>query len=271
MAQAPQRPTAAFKEDHVETDGFRIRYMEAGQPRSVGTVVMLDTMTWGLSMLHHALAQECRVFAFELPGFGYSPANAESKSVKDLANTMAQAAGNLMSDKYTLIGTSIGANVALWQTVQAPDKVDALILISPTSILPVGGPATGTAEEMAERLLAHPDKVKGLPSVDSAIRSKEQAMVRRLSGATHDAEAESKLGEIKCATLVVFGLKDKMVAPEAARIYHEKIPNCNVSIVYDAGHLILAERPEALINAVSDYVERRETFIVGRQSSLINP
>jgi hypothetical protein len=41
--------------------------------------------------------------------------------------------------------------------------------------------------------------------------------------------------------------------------------------VYDAGHVIVAERPEALIDAVSDYVERRETFIVGRQRRIINP
>ena len=70
---------------------------------------------------------------------------------------------------------------------------------------------------------------------------------------------------------MVFGLNDNMVAPEAASIYREKIPNSNVSIVYDAGHVILAERPEALINAVSDYVERREAFIVGSQTGVINP
>jgi pimeloyl-ACP methyl ester carboxylesterase len=62
-----------------------------------------------------------------------------------------------------------------------------------------------------------------------------------------------------------------MVAPEAPRIYREKIPNCNISFVYDAGHAILADRPEALISAVSDFIERRETFIVGRESGLINP
>jgi hypothetical protein len=35
--------------------------------------------------------------------------------------------------------------------------------------------------------------------------------------------------------------------------------------------LIEAERPEALVNAVSDYVERREAFIMGRQSGISNP
>ena len=72
-------------------------------------------------------------------------------------------------------------------------------------------------------------------------------------------------------TLVLFGSEDKMVAPEAARIYRARIPNSNIAFVYDAGHLIEAERPEALVNAVSDYVELRETFIVGRQTGMINP
>ena len=38
--------------------------------------------------------------------------------------------------------------------------------------------------------------------------------------------------------LVLFGSEDKMVAPEAARIYRERIPNSNIAFVYDAGHLI---------------------------------
>ena len=84
-------------------------------------------------------------------------------------------------------------------------------------------------------------------------------------------EAESRLSEIQCATLAVFGSKDTMVASKAGSIYREKIPNCNVSLVYDAGHLIVAERPEALCGLVSDFVERRETFIVERGTGMINP
>ena len=69
---------------------------------------------------------------------------------------------------------------------------------------------------------------------------------------------------------MVFGSRDKMVQPEAASIYRQNIPNCNITLVYDAGHLIVAERPEALCSVVSDFVERRETFIVERRSSIIN-
>ena len=177
----------------------------------------------------------------------------------------------MVPEPYTLIGTSFGAHVALWQTLQSPATVEALVLIAPTALLPAAGPLAGTPADAAKRLFAHPEKARGFASVDPAIVAKEQALVQRLTGGMHDAEAERRLGEIPCATLVLFGSEDQMVASEAARIYRARIPNSNIAFVYDAGHLIEAERPEALVNAVSDYVELRETFIVGRQTGIINP
>ena len=93
MARPKQRSAAfpAFKEGHVEADGFSIRYWESGPKAGYCPVVTLDTMTWGLSDLHYGLAQKYRVVAFELPGFGGSPANTTSRSVKDLAATLDQA------------------------------------------------------------------------------------------------------------------------------------------------------------------------------------
>jgi pimeloyl-ACP methyl ester carboxylesterase len=271
VTQVGQRLTVAGKENHIEVDGFRIRYWETVPSQPVGVVVMLEGMTWGLYALGAALAQTYRLIVLELPGFGVSPANTRSRSLQELATTMAQATARVVHDKYTLIGTSFGANVALWQTLQAPDKVEVLVLIAPTAIRPAAGSLAGTPEEMAKRLFAHPEKVQGLTSVDPVILTQEQALVQRLTGGRHDGEVERRLGEIPCATLVLFGSEDKMVAPEAARLYRERIPNSNIAFVYDAGHLIEAERPEALINAVSDYVELRETFIVGRQTGIINP
>ena len=85
------------------------------------------------------------------------------------------------------------------------------------------------------------------------------------------AELETRLSDVQCPTLVVFGGDDKSTAPEAAAIYRERIPNCNVAFVYAAGHDIAVDRPQALVNLVSDYLERRETFIVQNRSGVINP
>ena len=257
-----------FTEGYVEADGFRISYRQAGQGE---TVVVLDSSVWGWSPLNDALAQSYRVIVFEMPGMGSSSPNSTSGSIKALANTMAQAASAVAPGKFTLIGTSFASNVALWQALLTPDSIEALVLISPTAIRPAAGSLSGTREELKARLFAHPENAPELPLGDPAILAKEQALALRLGGATHDTEVEGKLGDIRCATLIVFGLADKTVESAAAAIYREKIPNSNVSIVYDAGHVIVADRPEALIDAVSDYVERRETFIVGRQRQIINP
>lgn len=82
---------------------------------------------------------------------------------------------------------------------------------------------------------------------------------------------EARLPDVQCPTLVVFGQEDRSVRPDAASAYRERIPNCNIAFVYAAGHDIVADRPQALLNLVSDYLERRETFIVQNQSSVINP
>ena len=85
------------------------------------------------------------------------------------------------------------------------------------------------------------------------------------------AGLEARLSDVKCPTLVVFGQEDRSVQPDAAATYRERIPNCNVAFVYAAGRDIPADRPQALLNLVSDYLERRETFIVQNRSGVINP
>ena len=85
------------------------------------------------------------------------------------------------------------------------------------------------------------------------------------------AALENRLPDVQCPTLVVFGRDDKSVQPDAAATYRERIPNCNIAFVYAAGHNIAGDRPQALLNLVSDYLERRETFIVQNRSSVINP
>ncbi|MCZ6534793.1 MAG: alpha/beta hydrolase, partial [Chloroflexi bacterium] len=214
-----------FQESHIEADGFRIKYLAAGQG---DPVAILDSISGGISKLQDALVQRYRVIVLELPGFGSSPANTKSSSAKDLSKVVAQATEKIIPEKYTLIGTSFGANVALWHTLQSPDRVDALVLISPTTLLPKGNPAAD----------------------DREISAKEQELISRLDGKLHDGEAESRLSEIQCPTLVVFGSKDGLVAAGAASTYRREIPNCHVSLVYDTGRLIEAERPEALINTV---------------------
>ena len=72
-------------------------------------------------------------------------------------------------------------------------------------------------------------------------------------------------------TLVLFGTEDRVIPPEMGRIYREIVPSCHFVLIYDAGHDMDVERPEAIASVVSDFLERHEQFVVTRTSSLIHP
>ena len=82
-------PGAGFSENLVDADGFRIRYREAGDGAPL--VHLHGAGGLRLTPAHDLLARHFRVIAFEMPGFGLSPENSRTKTMADLASTMARA------------------------------------------------------------------------------------------------------------------------------------------------------------------------------------
>jgi len=260
----------AFREGFVEADGFHIRYMEAGDGPAL--IHLHGAGGLRLTPAHDLLARQFRVIAFEMPGFGASPENTHTQTMPELAATMGVATDRLGLDRYNLMGTSFGGKTALWLALQQPERVLAVVLEAPAAIRQKGArPAAGSPEEMARRLYAHPERMPALPALDSVIQAKQQALVRRLIGPDRDPELEAQLRNLAAPTLVLFGTYDRMIAPEMGHFYKELIPNCHLVFVYDAGHAIGAERPEAFVEVVADFLERREAFVISRTETVIHP
>ena len=263
-------PGAAFAEGHVEADGFRIRYMAAGDGPAL--VHLHGAGGLRLSPAHDLLRRQFRVIAFEMPGFGRSAENTRSRTMADLAATMARSVDALRIDHFNLLGTSFGGKTALQLALQQPERVEALVLEAPAAIRPEGSePPSGTPEEMARRLFAHPERMPPLPPVDPADRAKMQRLTARLLGPDRNPDLERRLAELAVPTLVLFGTHDNVIPPEMGRFYKELIPNCHLVFVYDAGHAIAAERPEAFAEVVEDFLERHEAFVVNRTETVIHP
>jgi len=268
--QKSARPGAAFREAFVEADGFQIRYMEAGHGPPL--VHFHGAGGLRLSHAHDLFTEQFRVIAFEAPRFGQSADNTTSASMADLARTMAQATANLGIDSYNLMGSSFGGRLACWLAVQYPERLQALALSAPAAILPEGySRPTGGPEQMARLMFAHPECRPPMPPADPTIIAKQEALIGRLRRPNRDEELESQLRTLNVPTLVLFGTEDRMIPPEMGRIYREIMPNCHLVLVYDAGHAIDSDRPEAFASVVSDFLERHEQFVVTRTSSLINP
>jgi pimeloyl-ACP methyl ester carboxylesterase len=258
-----------FRENFVEVDGFRIRYLEAGNGQPV--IVLHGAGGPDVGEAEALLAEQYRVIAVEMPGFGSSPANERTKSPREMARTVALAAAQLQLDRYSLIGASFGGRVATWLSLDYPDQVEALVLAAPNAVLPAGYKVSGGPEDLAAKLYAHPERRADAAPRDAATVQKQQQFLARIKGLEPDPELESRLPDIQAATLVLFGTRDGIVSSDLGRVYREKIPNCSLVIVYDAAHAIASDRPEAFASTVGDFLERHEVFVVSRETTVINP
>ena len=226
-------------------------------------VLLLDWTPWETGALAAALSSRYRVISVDLRGAAELAGSAE-----EVAASVAEITDSAGLGSYTLVGASLGADVALRVALLRPASVITLALVSPLCVESAAPHPWNTPELAASTMLAHPeDTAHPLPDAE---RTGTLATLSERWQAS-DTYAANLLPDVACATLAVFGQEDCLVSRRAGGVWKERVPNCNVCYVYDAGHVIAVERPDALVNVVMDFLERRETFIVENRSFLVNP
>ena len=120
-------------------------------------------------------------------------------------------------------------------------------------------------------LHAHPERVPQRPMSSIEQRVRVGPLVARLMAPARDPDLEAAMPGLHVPVLVLFGTQDRLIPPEMGRVYKRRLPNCQLLYVYDAGHAIAADRPEAFAEAVSDFLERHEQYVVSLRSSVLFP
>jgi len=72
-------------------------------------------------------------------------------------------------------------------------------------------------------------------------------------------------------TLALFGTHDARVPPQSARRWRALVPSCHIVFLYDAGHDLAADRPEAFADAVTDFLADPGTFLINRRAGALHP
>jgi pimeloyl-ACP methyl ester carboxylesterase len=258
-----------FQERFVEADGFRIRYLEAGQ----GEPVVWFHGGGGLQLnrLHDLVAEKQRLIAFEVPGFGASAVNERTKSMTELAGTMGKAVAALGIDKYSVMGISFGGKLALWTAILHADKVQAAVLIAPAAIRPENTRPPTDPEQFRAIMYAHPERVPPMPPRDPEQMKKSMGFAMRIIGPDRDAELEARMKDCKVPTLVLMGTEDRLIPAAMGRHYRTIMPDCYVVMVYDAAHALDVERPEACFGVIDDFLTRQGKFVVSNETSALFP
>ena len=168
--------------------------------------------------------------------------------------------------KFALVGTSYGGNLAMEIAIAAPERVAALWLMGCDPGAPqAGGP------DLAGGLEATPDVVFGMlgglvvhkDATDPATTFR--AMAQAVGGAAGAAQARAlsvrgdvtaRLGSLKMPALVLWGEQDALVPVAVGRELANALPSGNFHQFADCGHLPTLEKPAESAALFSDFLRR---------------
>lgn len=169
-------------------------------------------------------------------------------------------------DRFALAGHSMGGWLALEVMRRAPEKVTHLCLLNTTAKpdTPIkkakrqemiqrveNGQFSDIVEELVNNFVFNADlksKVKMMLQ-----KSGEHAFIREERSMLLRAECLSILPTIHCPTLVIHADKDKVFTLEDHQELASNIPNANLSILENCGHMSPMEKPEELTSLLRSW------------------
>ena len=80
------------------------------------------------------------------------------------------------------------------------------------------------------------------------------ALYTDLAASNAYAGALKAAASVTCPTLLLLGAEDRMLPTSAARPLAEAIAGSATTIVPDAGHYVMVEQPDAVIDAMADFL-----------------
>jgi pimeloyl-ACP methyl ester carboxylesterase len=229
----------------------------------------LDHTVWALQaryFAHHGRS----VLAVDLPGHGRSegPPIDNLDGLADWVIALIDAAG---LEQAALVGHSLGATIAFATAGQAPERIWALALIGAaeqTMVSPELLNAAEANEHLGLDLIvgwghgreAHVGgcRTPGMWMIGSGVRLMERTGPDVLytdltSTGDYDRGAEAAAA-IRCPTLLLLGANDVMTPAKAGRQLAEKISGAQVMVLPNTGHMLMAERPDEVTDALREVV-----------------
>ncbi len=206
--------------------------------------------------------EEIGGYAIDLPEHGES-STAEIYSLDDYAYFAAKFIKKYLGSSI-IAGHSMGGAVVQKIYLEYRSIVDGMILIGTGARLRV-------LPEILEGLKSKPEEtarfIAELSSVDEKLvedlsnKFRERAKVFLLDLQLcdkFDLLDKYKSGEmnVDVPTLIIVGEKDKLTPPKYAEFFHEHIPDSELIVVPNAGHMVMLERPDIVNDAIKKFVKK---------------
>lgn len=134
-----------MKKAYVDTSRGQIHYRHWASPGKPALVLLHQTASSSAmyELIATRLADKYSLYALDTPGFGQSFRPASPPSIATYAESLLEAIGALGLAQFHLFGHHTGSAIACEIAVQAPERVQSLMLCGP--------PHYGSREHRAER------------------------------------------------------------------------------------------------------------------------
>jgi 3-oxoadipate enol-lactonase len=218
-----------------------------------------------------------RLISYDARGHGASDA-APSYEYSDLVGDLEAVLDDLELDRPALVGSSMGAATAMAFTLEHPDRVPALVQITPayTGYARTGDAEPGSWEKLASALdegidrfleVAQPgdlpERWREVAREATRQRMERHADLRPVAQALREVPSSiawkglDALSDLDVPVLVVGSQDDSdwLHPLGVAEEYCRKLPDCEL-IVEDRGDSPLAWQGARLSNAIADFFER---------------
>jgi len=218
-----------------------------------------------------ALSSRRRVILLDLPGHGSSLAAPGHYTIADLGLDVLDIATAAGAGEFDLCGISLGALVALWVGINAPDRAKALVVSNTAARVGseelwaarIAAVETGGMEAVRETAVDRffsPEHASANPAmVAEATRvllSVDPVGYIGCCAALKEADLRESVGSIRSPTLLIGGGRDIATPPGESVWLHDHIPESTLRII-EAAHFSNLERPDDWTAEVAGFLEGR--------------
>ncbi len=193
-----------------------------------------------------------------LPGHGVSSARADRDyTIEAFASDIEKLFRHFEIDKATLIGLSMGGTIAQLFAINNPSRLEALVLVGATphglgpdvnvdnvlrSIADIG--IAKSSQNVIERSFSAKTDPTVVAFAKQEVIQTPEHVARAAIASLNAADSRAWLASLKVPTLVVVGKEDIITPPAESVQLAELIPSAELSVVEDAGHFPMLERPD---------------------------
>lgn len=273
----------------IDVIGINVHYKSYGQGKPV--FILLHGFGASLFSWHEVttpLAEYGTVIAYDRPAFGLTERPLEWEGENPYSQeAQVELAIGLMDaleiEQAVLVGNSAGGTIAMLTTLKYPQRVQSLILADPAVYEGGGAPAwirplLGTPQmrhlgplvarqiqvrgpELVE--LAWHDPSKITPEIEVGYQKPLHVAdwdraLWELTLASRESGLAERLGEFDLPVLVITGDDDRIVPTEQSIRLAGELPNAQLVVIPQCGHLPHEERPDEFMQAVTSFLSEKQ-------------